>query len=96
MATIAWEEIYRSYTQGELEAEMTSLKKSLAGGFVSQGASNVSHSRDIMELRDRLQAAVRIWNEKFPSGDPGADAPTPAYRGRRGTVDFSNVNRRNL
>jgi hypothetical protein len=97
MATGAWEEIYRGFTQAELEAELVTLKKSLAGGFVSQGSSNVNHSRDVNELRDRLQAATRIKNEKFPSGDPGSEPATPApYRGRRGTVDFSGVSRRGL
>jgi hypothetical protein len=89
--TAQWEEIYRGYTQQELTTELTQLKKSLAGGFVSQGSGSVSGQKDVMELRDRLQAATRVWNEKFSNGG-NADS----YRGRRGTVDFSGVDRRSL
>ena len=91
--TAQWEEIYRGYLQEELAKEMTQLKKSLAGGFVSQGSGSVTGSKDVAELRNRLQAATRVWNEKFANSG-GSNAQ--AYRGRRGTVDFSGVDRSRL
>lgn len=93
MATSQWEEIYRAYTREELTAEMTQLKKSLAGGFVSQGSGSVSGSKDVAELRDRLQAATRVWYDKYAGAASPASQP---YKGRRGVVDFSQVDRSRL
>ena len=79
MGLTNWLEIYRGYTGEELDAEMVSLRKSLQGGFVSQGSGSVQHAKDVTELRDRLQAATRVRNEKSGRG-----------RGMQvGRVDFS-------
>lgn len=57
-------EIYRSYDGTDLAVEMVQLRRDLAGGFASQGSGSVQHSRDLGELRDRLQAATRVQNER--------------------------------
>ena len=77
-----WLEIYRAYTADELTAEMASLRKSLAGGFVSQGSGSVSHQRDLADLRDRLRAATRVQNERKRTLPP-----------RRMIADFSDLGR---
>lgn len=64
MAAEQWMEIYRAYTGAELVTEITTLQKDVAGGFSSQGSGSVQHQRDLQELRDRLQAAVRVKNER--------------------------------
>lgn len=64
MAAENWMEIYRSYEGAELTTEIEQLRKDLAGGFTSQGSGSVQHSRDLGELRDRLQAATRVKNER--------------------------------
>jgi hypothetical protein len=67
MSAADWKVIYRGYSGEELDAEMASLRKSLAGGFVSQGSGSVSHTRDTTELRDRLKAATEVKNERSAS-----------------------------
>lgn len=80
MAKSDWIEIYRGYSGAELAEEKASLRKSLKGGFVSQGSGSVSHQRDLQELRDRLAAATRVSNEK------SGNAPS-----RVAEVDFSDT-----
>ena len=64
MAAEQWMEIYRSYDSSELNTEIEQLRKDVAGGFTSQGSGSVQHTRDLQELRDRLQAATRVKNER--------------------------------
>ena len=68
MAAEQWMEIYRSYEPDELNAEIVQLKKDVRGSFASQGHGGTQHSRDLAELRDRLNAAVRVSNEKSKGG----------------------------
>lgn len=82
MASSDWIEIYRAYESEELAAEILSLRKSLAGGFVQQGSGSVSNQRDLTELRDRLKAATRVTGER--SGGRRLSS-------RVATVDFSDT-----
>ena len=81
MAAEAWMEIYRAYTSDELNAEIVQLKKDVRGSFSGQGHGGTSHQRDLQELRDRLQAAVRVSNEKSKGPSRGT--------WKVGQVDFS-------
>ena len=78
MAVTDWVEIYRTYEPGELAAEIEQLKKDLRGGFGSQNSGGTGHTRDVAELRTRLQAASRVREEGRGGRQP-----------RRGVVDFS-------
>jgi hypothetical protein len=80
MGLTNWLEIYRSYAGAELNTEIESLKKSLRGGFASQGSGSVQHEKDLSQLESRLQAATRVKNERSGSRDT-----------RVGQVDFSQV-----
>lgn len=77
MASSEWQEIYRSYTTEKLDEEIQNLQKDLDGGYSSQNSGGGGHTRDIRELRDRLQAAVRAKSQRS-----GGQTP------RRGVVDF--------
>lgn len=79
MAAKDWSEIYDSYSVEELTEEISSLKKQKSV-FVTQQVGSKSFTRDLGELRDQLQAAIRVKNLK--SADPDA------FSGR---VDFSGV-----
>lgn len=81
MAAENWMEIYRSYTAEDLVEEMEQLRKDVKGSFASQGSGGVQHSRDLQELRDRLQAATRVQNERAARGGGGNP--------HKGQVDFS-------
>lgn len=81
MAKSDWIEIYRAYSGEELDEEMVSLRKSLKGGFVSQGSGSVSHQRDLTELRDRLTAATRVKSER--SGNRKSQIATVNFSGVR-------------
>ena len=80
MAAEQWLEIYRSYELEELDAEITQLQKDVRGSFSGQGQGSVNHTRDLAELRDRLQAATRVRNDR---NGPGRGTM------RVGQVDFS-------
>lgn len=82
MSMTSWLEIYRSYTSQELSDEMVTLRASLKGGFVSQGSGSVQHAKDLTELRDRLQAATRVFNQRSGNNSGGM---------RVGKVDFSGT-----
>jgi hypothetical protein len=59
MAAADWAEIYASYTDVELASEIEDLKK-LASPFASQQVGSKSYTKDLREVRDRLQAANRV------------------------------------
>lgn len=73
-------EVYRSYTSEDLAEELTQLRKDVKGSFASQGSGSTQHSRDLQELRDRLQAATRVQNERANRGGGNS---------HKGRVDFS-------
>ena len=79
MAADQWMEIYRSYEADDLSAEIAQLQKDVRGSFTSPGAGSVQHSRDLNELRDRLQAATRVKSER---------ANRASGNGMRGQVSF--------
>jgi hypothetical protein len=60
MASSEWQEIYRSYTTEKLDEEIVKLQEDLDGGYSSQNSGGGGHTRDITELRNRLQAAIRV------------------------------------
>lgn len=80
MATSDWEEIYRSFTPEEREAERARLKSQMTV-FNSQSVGQRSWTVDQRELRDRLQALTRI----------AADASGSRQGRAHGQVDFSRV-----
>jgi hypothetical protein len=82
MAAAQWMEIYRSYTGDELTQEIADLKADLKGAYASQSSGSISHQRNIGELRDRLQAATRVINERAGAHDPSK---------RVGQADFSET-----
>lgn len=86
MAAENWMEIYRSYTGEELAEEITSLKKDVRGAFSAQGSGGVNHQRDLGQLEARLQAAVRVQNERAHRNTGGGPNPM------KGRVDFSRGN----
>jgi hypothetical protein len=59
MAASDWVEIYATYTEADLWAEVEELKKH-AAPLSSQSVGNKSFTKDLREVRDRLQAAVRV------------------------------------
>lgn len=62
-------EIYRSYTDDELAAEVAKLKKE-DSVFVSQQSGSKSFTRDLQALAGKLSAAIRVQNErKVPGND---------------------------
>ena len=87
MSMTSWLEIYRGYTSAELQEEMASLKKSLRGGFVSQGSGSVQHQKDLTELRDRLRAATRVDNTARGAPSGGMKVGKVDFSGLR-TEDF--------
>lgn len=83
MAADQWMEIYRSYTTEDLSEEIAQLQKDVKGGFSSQGAGSVQHSRDLGELRDRLQAATRVKNERAGRNGGQGMKGQVSFRGNR-------------
>lgn len=86
MAAEQWMEIYRSYGGEELASEITTLQKDLSGGFRSQGSGSVQHERDLQELRDRLQAAVRVKNERNARGSGNGNKGRVSFGGSWGDM----------
>lgn len=80
MASSEWQEIYRSYSTEELDKEIRDLKADLEGNYSSQQSGGTGHTRDTAGLRDRLQAATRVREQRSGRGYP-----------RRGRVDFSGI-----
>jgi hypothetical protein len=79
MASSEWMEIYRAYTPEEIETEITSLKNQ-ATLYTQQTSGEKSYTKDLRLVQDRLQAAIRIRNERTI----GARRPSVAV------TDFSN------
>lgn len=60
MATDDWEEIYSAYEDQELADAITKLKKDIDTPYVSQQQGPFAYQKALTEMRDRLQAAIRI------------------------------------
>lgn len=82
-----WIEIYRSYSADELASEITRLKKAIsdADGINSASSGSKTYQRDLLHLKNRLQAAVRV------SGQVGASGRSPRDAGLWGVPDFSGA-----
>ena len=74
-----WLMVYRSYSDSDLEAEITWLKTQVRNPFLTQTEGGRGVSRSTAEFRTRLAAAVMVQNERS-STDP-----------RHGEPDFSGV-----
>lgn len=85
MAMTTHYEIYRSYTNDELAAEITDLK-ARRKAYQSQSAGGKSYTQDLSRLDEALQAAVRVQRERSRSAT-GEDSRAvasfegSAYRG---------------
>jgi len=83
MAAETWMEIYRSYTTEDLAEEITQLKKDVRGAFTAQGSGGVNHQRDLGQLESRLQAAVRVQNERANRNGGNPSTGQVSFRGQR-------------
>ncbi len=63
MASLEWMEIYRSYTSADIDTEITMLR-SQATLYTQQSAGEKSYAKDLVMVQNRLQAAVRVRNER--------------------------------
>ena len=79
MASAEWMEVYRSYSLDELREEITTLRGENSA-FTAQATGSKSFTRDLLNLRDRLQAATRVQNERGNLQKPSG-----------GTVDYSQA-----
>lgn len=78
---------WNGYDQTELEQEIADLKAQARRGgglFNSQSEGGASFTKDLMTLRNKLEAAVHVLNRKYGSG------PDHNVLGV-GVADFSNV-----
>lgn len=60
MAKIDWEDIYFTYTDEELQAELDFLKEESRSLYISQSQGSKAFSRSLSDLARRLTAATRI------------------------------------
>jgi hypothetical protein len=75
MATTDWQEIYATYSAAELQEEIVALKK-LATPLMSQQVGSKSYTKDLREIRDRLQAATRmLYSNSAGSADDNTAVP---------------------
>lgn len=74
-----WLKIYRTYSEAELNAEITWLKTQVRNPYNAQTEGNRSYARSTAEFRDRLAAATQVQQERSNT--------TP----RHGIADFSGV-----
>jgi hypothetical protein len=79
MASLEWMEIYRTYSPAELDAEIIALKGQ-ATLYTSQTMGEKSYAKDLVMVQNRLQAAVRVRNER------SSRYTNPSY----GVPDFSS------
>lgn len=86
MASTDWLTIYRTYSAAELAEEVTWLKVQMRNPFNAQGVGSKNYQRDVGELRGRLQAAIRVQQERGTSA-----SQTPMERGDWGVPDFSSA-----
>ena len=82
MAAPEWIAIYRNYDDAKLAAEISWLEGQSRNIFNAQTEGNRSYSRSTIEIRDRLDAAYQVRNERNPANGVG-NAPLVA--------DFSGV-----
>lgn len=75
-------EVYRSFTNEELEQERRDLLAWRQGGFTSQAVGGKTFTRDINVLNDQLRAVVRVQNERRYRAGGGSSSAR---------VDFSDL-----
>ena len=68
MASLEWLQVYRNYTDTELNEEIAWLKTQVRNPFGSQTEGNRSYNRSTAEFRDRLDAAFEVKKERGNSG----------------------------
>lgn len=83
-----WIEIYRSYSATELAEDIERLKKAIreADGISAAGAGSKNYQRDLIHLKTRLQAAIRVQGQ---TGSTAAGAAKAA--GMWGVPDFTST-----
>ncbi len=80
MSSTRWQEIYRSYDADELAAEITRLKTQ-ATLYTQQTFGDKSYTKDLVQIEERLHAAIRVRNERRNACDSGSMI-----------ADFSQIN----
>ncbi len=84
MAMSHWYETYKMlYTPAERAAEVEALKEAARSLNSSQSRGDASYTRDLAELRDKMQALARLKEEE--GGTSGR------YERSRGVADFSGL-----
>lgn len=81
MAMTDWQEIYGTYSVAELQEEIVALKK-LAVPLMSQQVGSKSYTKDLREIRDRLQAATRTLHQNS-AGSYNDNTAIPDFSGVR-------------
>lgn len=75
MSSNRWQEIYRSYTSEELEAEIVEMKKQ-ATLYTAQSFGDKNYQKDLAQVEERLHAGIRVRNERrMMSNDLGYGVP---------------------
>ena len=67
-----WFSIYRNYDDAKLDAEIVFLEAQSRNVFNAQTEGNRSYSRSTLEIRDRLEAAYQVKNERAAGGTGNA------------------------
>jgi len=84
MAMAHWYETYKHlYTAEEREAEVTRLKDESKSLNSSQNRGDSGYTKDLAELKDKMQALARLREE--------ADGGRSRAEHARGVVDFSGL-----
>jgi hypothetical protein len=78
-----WYSVYRNYDDAKLAAEITWLEGQSRNTFNAQTEGNRSYSRSTAEIRDRLEAAYQVKNERNPSNGVGNKPLIPDFSGVR-------------
>lgn len=73
-----WIDIYDSYSDEELTAEIATLKSQASNPYVTQSEGQRGYTRSINEARSKLAAAIQIQKDR-----------TNAHKPRHGQADFS-------
>ena len=68
MASPEWLEIYATYSDAELVAEVAALKRQNSI-FSSQTVGSKSFTRDLQELKNKLSSAIRVQTERGQSAN---------------------------
>ena len=63
MSSNRWQEIYRTYTAEELEAEIAEMKKQ-ATFYTAQSFGDKTYQKDLTNVEERLHAGIRVRNER--------------------------------